>query len=137
MFNVWKILGIVILAVVALALFFFGTIYYKWETNTSPCIPEVPDRVGEIPGTARWIGGCDGGHWFNIEEIQAENNRYRIAVYFDYNGELYVNEYFQLKCKKRYNTSKELLDDILYYEGEIRMKGDCDLIPIRVDEKNE
>jgi hypothetical protein len=131
MSNKRKIMRFVLLTAVAFALVVVVTIYYTWETNTSPCIPEVPDRIGEIPATARWIGGCDGGHWFNIEEMQPESNKYRVAVYFDYNGKLYVNEYFQLKCKKRYNSYKELLDDILYYEGEIRMKGDCDLIPMK------
>lgn len=137
MTNRWKVLKIVLGSILVLVLIVFGTIYLKWETNTTPCVPEVPNRVGEVPETARWIGGCDGGHWFDIEEIQADSSKYRIAVYFDYNGELYVSEYFQFKCETRYRTSKELLDNILYYEGEIRMKGDCDLIPVTVDEKNE
>ena len=56
---------------------------------------------------------------------------YRISIYHDYNGKLYVDEYFELEeeCNRKYETPVQLLDDILIYEGDIDLRGECDLAP--------
>jgi hypothetical protein len=104
--------------------------------NRIPCVSEIPERKGEIPITARWIGDCDGGHWFNIIEMNTNKNTYHISIYHDYNGKLYVDDFFELDCKTKIYSSQELLDNIILYEGEISMKGSCKLIPITIKAKN-
>jgi len=120
----------IILSIAGIVLATIVFMIYIWYTDTSKCIPEIPERINQIPETARWIGGCDGGHWYIINKMQPNENRYEIAIYFDYNGELYVNEIFKCQCQQIYNSREELFEKILYYEGEIKMRGDCDLIPV-------
>lgn len=134
-----KILKIILLSVFVLAFAIFGFVFYKWSTNSSPCIPETPKRLGMVPTSAEWIGGCDGGKWFNIIEINSDENRYKIAIYYDYSGELITEKdfYKESNCTKEYLLKKDLLSDILDYDFfEIHMKiKDCHLLP--VDNKNE
>ncbi len=119
-------------------------VFYKWEIDPSPCIPDIPQRIGKVSKTAKWIGGCDGGHWFDIVEILPDSNKYRIVIYFDYNGELYTDEYFEavkkctIKCDIEYNQASKILDEILFYSGyEIEMKSECYLVPVKKLDKFE
>jgi hypothetical protein len=128
---------------VLLIIFLIGLAIYKWETNTSPCIPDIPERIGKVPKTAKWIGGCDDGHWFDVVDF-LPNNKYRIAIYFDHNGELYTDEYFKaarkcnVKCDAKYDSTSKILDDILLYSGyEIAMRSGCYLVPIKKIDKFE
>lgn len=134
----------VILIVVGILFLLVGFVMYKWKTNTSPCLPDIPERVGQVPKTARWIGGCDGGHWFDIIEVLPGRNRYRIAIYFDYNGELYTDEYFEvgkkcsMRCDAKYNDAFKILDDILFYSGyTIELRSTCYLVPLKKIDKFE
>ena len=132
--RILKITAGVIGGFLLLLLLLAGVIIYKWETNTTPCVPDIPERIGQVHETAKWIGGCDGGHWFDVVEVDAKNNRYLIGIYFDYNGKLIAQKYFSLKaeCPKPYQDKEAVYSAILYYDFfEITTKGtDCNLLPV-------
>lgn len=134
-----KILRIVLLSIMFIGFVLFGIVFYIWKTDTSPCIPDIPKRIGEVPNTAEWIGGCDGGNWFNITEIKPNSNKYKVGIYYDYNGKLIVEKYFYIEstCVKKYLSKEDLFSVILYYDFfEIHTKNvNCHLMP--VDNKNE
>jgi hypothetical protein len=66
-----------------------GILFYKYFFN-QPCVGwEKPDNV---PLSAIWIGGCDGGHW--IELVSMQNDTCRFRIYRDWNGDLELDADF-------------------------------------------
>ena len=49
---------------------------------------KAPPRVGEVPATAVWAGGVDGGHWFDCHRLAGGTPRYECSIYNDYTGEV-------------------------------------------------
>ena len=125
--------------VVFLIIFVFGFLYYQWEVNPKPCVPEIPEKIGKVPSSAKWIGGCDGGHWYDIVDMNSVEKKYRIGIYYDYNGELIVEKEFYQgdSCLTHYSDEKQLYSVILDYDFfSIHIKdSDCHLMP--VDNKTE
>src|SRR5262245_25741025 len=54
---------------------------------------KAPDRLANIPQEAKWIGGADGGNWYQVIEIISEN-AFKIKIYNDGSGELEVDTTF-------------------------------------------
>lgn len=103
-----------------------------------PCDP--PKRSENVPKTAIWSGGCDGGHWFEQVGRISVNNRYRIRIYNDYDGNLELDAEFGASdtCKKVVKD-EIIVNKILVYNGEqIILKGNyCNLNEIkRVNRRN-
>lgn len=65
----------------------------------------TPERLSNIPQTAIWSGGPDGGFWFDFLIFEPENNHYRIKIYDDYSGELDFDATFEQRGDSIYNFS--------------------------------
>lgn len=58
----------------------------------------APSRLKNIPQTAFWLDGTDGGSWFVIKEIHSHKNAATIEIYNDQDGSLIVSKQFVLIC---------------------------------------
>lgn len=98
-----------------------------------PCDP--PERNEKVPETAVWSGGCGGGYWFEQVGYTKSNNRYRIRIYNDFDGNLELDAEFGASdtCKKSVDD-EIIVSKISVYNGEqIILKGDyCNLNEIRI-----
>lgn len=132
-----RLLYLLIGTLLIFSLITIGTIVLKSNNNNSPCIPETPERIGQVPVSARWIGGCDGGLWYNIIEESPKEKKYLIGIYFDYNGELIIEKEFYLKSNCSFKNKEQLYNSIIDYDFfTIKTKNiDCSLYP--VDNKRE
>lgn len=73
----------------------------------------------DIPETAFWAGGVDGGQWYQIDSIDMQNNTILCKIYNDNNGELVADRKFKLHCyqaKSNINWD-HLEDEINSYDG--------------------
>lgn len=131
--NRKKILHITLL-VFASFLLIIIFIIYKWETNSEPCEPDIPERIGDVSENAEWIGGCDGGFWFDVTEIKPTQNIFRIRIFYDYSGKLIIDQYFAPSegCNEFFSDRNRILSFILDYDYEVirtRIIG-CNFIPL-------
>ena len=93
-----------------------------------------PTRFYNIPKSAVWIGGVDGGFWFNVVDIDSIKKTYRFKIYNDYNGELVMDADFVKDsiCNNEYPLSKEVLKEIMLFEfDKIEMLNNCKLNMIK------
>lgn len=77
----------VLILVFVLMLIVVGLDYFfvHWEC-------EEPQRVGQVPASALWIGGCDGGYW--IDFVGQKDDRCRFRIYQDWSGDLRMDADF-------------------------------------------
>lgn len=108
-----RITWIVIIVVGLLALAYIGI---EWVFS-QPCDP--PSKPDNVPASAIWKGGCDGGSWIDIKKTEAANNFY-IDVYNEYNGELNVGGIFELEenCSGQQYDIEKLRNSITAFDGE-------------------
>lgn len=130
-----KILAGFIVGVGIVLLLVFAYVSYSWDSNNKPCIPEIPEKFGQIPPSARWIGGCDGGFWYHILDVDAVQKKYRIGIYYDHNGKLIVEDNFYISddCGKIYQNKDDLYMAIIDYDFSIILTQNqsCYLIPAK------
>lgn len=55
----------------------------------------IPNRPTDVPISAIWSGGQDGGYWYELVNIK--DSIYRFRVYSDYDGELCLDADYKLK----------------------------------------
>ena len=98
-----------------------------------PCVDS--GKSGNIPSSAIWKGGCDGGVWMELVDIKADTIRFRI--YQDWNGELLLDANFVSEnCTDLLLTSTNWSEYIDYFDGtKIYSKvqvgnGYCRLVPV-------
>lgn len=81
--------------VITLILVVIGGMFFKWFFNQPS---EPPKKPSIVPEQAIWSGGCDGGEW--IELIEINKDKYRFKVYQDWSGELKIDADFKFKDDK-------------------------------------
>lgn len=57
-----------------------------------------PKGIKGIPETAFWVGGQDGGQWYEIKSIDRETLAADIVIYNDNTGVMEMSGQFKLKC---------------------------------------
>ena len=80
------------------------------------------DRVWEkpenVPDSAVWVGGCDGGNWIELVDFKEDTIRFRL--YADWNGELILDADFVYQKKDDTRLTKANWDKYLnYFDGEV------------------
>lgn len=73
-FFIFTASGLLIICIMLLAL------------NT-PGPAKQPKRRSNIPATAVWDGGVDGGNWIECKSIDSANNIFHCTVYNDFSGD--------------------------------------------------
>jgi len=104
---------ILILSVVLIILLL--TVYfYLSKSGIKP-----PERLGNIPKQAEWVGGVDGGSWYQVTKIISKNT-FRVKIYDEGNGELEIDTTFTLNpdCSFKEIDSTLLVKSINGYDGE-------------------
>jgi hypothetical protein len=72
-----------------------------------------------VPDSSFWVGGVDGGNWYDVKYVHNHRNMARIAVYNDQNGELITDTKFILVCDSaRYTFISDLKKQISSFDGE-------------------
>ncbi len=88
------------------------------------------EKLPNVPNSATWIGGSDGGFWFDIINIDKENKVYRFKIYDDNEGNLVIDANFKKdsSCTIKYPLDKSILDKVSYFNfNEIGMLENCSL----------
>lgn len=80
----------VLILVFVLMLIVVGLGYFDHYYSNMEC--EEPQRVGQVPASALWIGGCDGGYW--IDFVGQKDDRCRFRIYQDWSGDLLMDADF-------------------------------------------
>lgn len=87
------------------------------------CIAEDNKRIKptNVPQTAKWIGGADGGHYFDIKKLQ--DNVFYIEIYHDTIGELKKKGYIKIiEGKTEIKSKDDLLNIINYYDNDNKIQ---------------
>lgn len=80
---------------------------------------EKPERLRNIPDSAFWCGGIDGGNWYYVHSIHPHRNNAVISVYNDQDGSLIMKKRFLLICNLQKPTSiYDLKNQISSFDGE-------------------
>lgn len=100
------IIGVVLLIIAAI-------LFYNWFFN-QPCAE--PDKPVNVPYSAIWKGGCDGGNW--IELVSVEKERIRFRIYRDWNGDLILDADFKYQNCNDFRLDESNWDmHIAYFEN--------------------
>lgn len=94
---------------------------FIWFIFIQPHLYDIqPERLPNIPKTAVWSGGIDGGEWFELVKINKKKKTYRIKVYNDGTGDLIIDANFVIEdgCSNKYPLNKDILNYLFYYETE-------------------
>ncbi len=93
-----KIFIIIPLVIIGSVVVLIYLIAYLRNLPASP-----PERVGNIPLTAVWRGGQDGGMWFDVVKVK-NDSIFNIRVYMDIDGRIVEDGDFV--------ANKEAMDEI-------------------------
>lgn len=78
-----------------------------------------PKRIANIPDSAFWKGGVDGGNWFLVKAINSHENIVDISIYNDQDGSLIFTKAFMLICRQDKQTIiGDLEKQINFFDGE-------------------
>ena len=93
------------------------------------------ERPVNVPVSAVWKGGCDGGNWMDLVDIK--DDTIRLRIFRDWNGELLLDaDFVPEKCNDLPLTKTNWSEFIDYFDGTkiyINYQGgssSCQLIPI-------
>lgn len=76
----------------------------------------IPKKPVIVPNTAFWKGGIDGGCWFDVLDLNADQRTFNIAIYDDYDGTLQVQKTFKLHCSTKVDLLR-IADYINFYSS--------------------
>lgn len=100
----------IILAVVVVS----AVLYFSVSINTNTGCPP-PEKPNNVPKSAVWAGGCDGGNWIELVSIEKEKIRFRI--YRDWNGDLILDADFEYKDCNEFRLSESNWSEYVSYFG--------------------
>jgi hypothetical protein len=81
-------------------------------------VVQPPKRPQNVPSSARWEGGPDGGNWF--ECAKETDAKYRCSVFADVTGVLIVSGLYTVVPE---SFSGNLRPALLQSDTEIELKG--------------
>jgi hypothetical protein len=127
-----KILKIA-LSIIGIFVVIFVLGYFAIDTNVG-CDP--PEKPANVPVTAEWKGGCDGGTWVELVEMKADEIRFRI--YRDWNGDLLLDANFVYEnCNDLQLTESNWSEHIAGYGNVLHIYSKyqsndsyCQLVPV-------
>lgn len=107
-------------------------LFITWLFNR-PC--DQREKPANVPVSAVWKGGCDGGNWVELVDIKADTIRFRI--YHDWNGKLQLDADFVCEnCNNLHLTKANWNEYITYFDGTkiySKIQSDssyCRLVPV-------
>lgn len=85
--------------------------------NRKPQV-EPPNRLSTIPTNTQWVGGADGGNWYQIKKVWSPND-FSIAIYNENTGEIEVDTIFTISpdCKIKAIDSLSLIQSFNFFDG--------------------
>lgn len=90
---------------------------------------EQPERPENVPTSAVWDGGVDGGNWIACNNVDSTNNLFFCKVYEDYSGKMIYQG--KMKLEGEITSEKKLIKLLGIYSGnEIYLKDKRKLIAI-------
>ena len=89
--------------------------YYFFYSHTI----KRPERLPNIPKSTNWVGGIDGGNWYQISKVLSKNT-FKIKIYNGGgSGELLIDTIFILNhdCIIENIDSVNLIKGFNYFDG--------------------
>lgn len=80
-----------VLIIITIVIAVLVVLFIKLVSFNAPCPPT--DKPQNVPSSAVWKGGCDGGNW--IELVSVKENIVRFRIYRDWNGKLILDADFK------------------------------------------
>lgn len=78
-----------------------------------------PEKIAGIPLNTFWVGGQDGGQWYEIKKINKDSLTVELVIYNDNTADIEVEQKFKLKCNSEKDFSwGNLKDEINGYDGQ-------------------
>jgi hypothetical protein len=101
-----------------LKLLFLTVIFASCRSQSDA--PNVPPRKEGIPTDAFWVGGVDGGNWYQVVSVHNHKNNAFIKVFNDATGDLIVERRFFVVCIGATNPIwiEDLKNQITGFDGE-------------------
>jgi len=88
-------------------------LFFNWLFK-QPC--KEWEKPANVPVSAIWKGGCDGGNWVELVDIKADTIRFRI--YSDWNGDLILDaDFVSENCNNLLLTKANWSEYITYFDG--------------------
>jgi len=97
------LLPLVVLAAITLGITVFIS-YIK-----QPCPPPV--KLNNIPTSAFWVGGCDGGLWYEL--LNRKDSIYTFKIYNDFNGQIVSEGDFRTSGKCYEDLKNQKIQDLI------------------------
>ncbi|MFT3751292.1 MAG: hypothetical protein QM768_23475 [Agriterribacter sp.] len=96
-----------------LIILFLAAYFYLGKPVIKP-----PERLSNIPRQAEWVGGADGGNWYQITKVISKD-AFKIKIYNEGTGELEIDTTFILnpECSFKEIDSATLVKSINGYDG--------------------
>lgn len=94
----------------------------------------MPKRPANVPLTAVWTGGAEGGTWIDCRNIPNQTNLFLCTIYNDYDGEVIDSALFRIDGEQI--SLEELKSLIRFYDGhKIVLKDNRILKSIKKDKQ--
>lgn len=108
-----KVKTIIILST-ALIILLLAAYFYLGKPAVKP-----PQRLKNVPEQAHWVGGADGGGWYQITKVISKN-MFKIKIYNDYTGESEIDTTFILNpdCSLKEIDSATLVKSFNFFDGQ-------------------
>ncbi len=88
-------------------------LFFTWPFKR-PC--KQWEKPANVPISAVWKGGCDGGNWVELVDIKADTIRLRI--YRDWNGDLILDaDFVSENCNNLHLTKENWNEFVSYFDG--------------------
>ena len=98
---------------------FLIILLFAYYLYLSKPVTKTPERLANVPEQAVWVGGADGGNWYQVTKVISKNI-FQIKIYNDYTGESEIDTTFILNpdCPLKEIDSATLVKSFNAFDGQ-------------------
>jgi len=104
----------IVIVSVAFTILLLAAYFYLGKPIAKP-----HERLANVPEQAVWVGGADGGNWYQVTKVISKNI-FQIKIYNDYTGESEIDTTFILNpdCPLKEIDSATLVKSFNAFDGQ-------------------
>lgn len=90
----------------------------------------APERPKNVPESAVWFGGVDGGQFIDV--FLDDSNLFFVNIYSDFNGEIWDSGYFEYHGATSSISIDEIKNNLDWYDGStIKLKDPMGMLTLK------